>query len=126
MTLASLGGRMRNSLYLFIVALILILRPVPGVRAASITVNDTCSLKNAITAANTDVETGGCAAGSGADTITLSSDVEVLDRTLRVTSELTIDGGYHTISGSASRGLFEVASGGNFASTSGEDAQNHF
>ena len=113
MTLASLGGRMRNSLYLFIVALILILGPGLGVRAASITVDTSCSLPDAITAANTDVETGGCAAGSGADTITLSSDVEVLDRTLRVTSELTIDGGYHTISGSASRGLFEVASGGN-------------
>ena len=40
MTLASLGGRMRNSLYLFIVALILILKPGPGVRAASITVDD--------------------------------------------------------------------------------------
>ena len=44
MTLASMGGRMRNSLYLFIVAFILILKPGPGVHAASITVNDSCSL----------------------------------------------------------------------------------
>ena len=39
--------------------------------------------------------------------------MEVLDRTLNVTSELTIDGGYHIISGSPSRRLFDVASGGN-------------
>ena len=113
MTLASLGGRMRNSLYLFIVAFILILRPGPGVHAASITVNDSCSLVDAITAANTDTATGGCAAGSGADTITLTSDVEVPDGPLRVTSEITIDGGYHCISGPQDRRLFEVSDAGN-------------
>ena len=113
MTLASMGGRMRNSLYLFIVALSLILGSGLGVRAASITVDTSCSLPDAIIAANTDRQAGGCAAGSGDDTITLSSNVEVLDRTLNVTSELTIDGGYHIISGSPSRRLFDVASGGN-------------
>ena len=113
MTLASLGGRLRYVVTVLIVSLILFVRPGAGVQAASITVNDSCSLPNAITAANTDTATGGCAAGSGADTITLSADVEVLDRTLNVTSELTIDGGYHTISGSLSRRLFEVGSSSN-------------
>ena len=113
MTLASLGGRLRYVVTVLVVSLILFVRPGAGVQAASITVDATCSLKNAITAANTDTATGGCAAGSGADTITLSADVEVLDRTLNVTSELTLDGGYHTISGSPSRRLFEVGSSGN-------------
>ena len=80
MAITFIRGWLRYFLTIVIFALIFIVRPVPGVRAASITVNDTCSLKNAITAANTNTATGGCAAGSGADTITLSSDVEVLDR----------------------------------------------
>ena len=113
MAITFIRGWLRYFLTIVIFALIFIVRPVPGVRAASITVNDTCSLKNAITAANTNTATGGCAAGSGADTITLSSDVEVLDRTLRVTTVVMIDGGYHTISGSPSRRLFEVGSSGN-------------
>ena len=41
---ASLGGRMRNSLYLFIVALAVIVSPGQLVHAASITVDDSCSL----------------------------------------------------------------------------------
>ena len=113
MTLASLGGRMRNSLYLLIVALILLVRPGPGVRAASITVNDTCSLSDALTAAATNYPSGGCPEGRFADTITLTVDVEILDGPLRVSSEVTIDGGYHTISGSPGRRLFEVGSRGN-------------
>jgi hypothetical protein len=39
--------------------------------AATITVSGGCSLINAITAANLDTATGGCPAGSGADTIVL-------------------------------------------------------
>ena len=113
LTLSYIRASFRYSFTLFIVALMVLVSRVSLVHAADITVNDTCTLKNAITAANTDTATGGCAAGSGADTITLSSDVEVLDRTLRVTTVVTIDGGYHTISGSPSRRLFEVASSGN-------------
>ena len=39
--------------------------------AATIPVGASCSLINAVTAANTDTATGGCPAGSGADTIVL-------------------------------------------------------
>ena len=113
LTLAIIRACFRYSFTLFIVVLIAVLSQVSLVHAADITVNASCSLIDAITAANTDTAAGGCPAGSGADTITLSGDVEVLDRTLDVTSELTIDGGYHTISGSPSRRLFEVGTSGN-------------
>jgi len=48
---------------------------VPTARAVGISVGGGCTLADAITAANTDTATGGCTAGSGADTITLSGDV---------------------------------------------------
>ena len=111
MTLASLGGRMRNSLYIFIVALILILRPVPGVHAASITVDTSCSLPDAIIAANKDTETGGCAAGSGDDTISLpAGGTTILSKSLNVYSNanLTINGNGHTISGNNATRIFVV------------------
>lgn len=55
-------------------------------RAATITVTSDsggtggpdCTLRDAITAANTDVATGGCAAGNGADTIRLPVDATIL------------------------------------------------
>jgi hypothetical protein len=54
-------------------ALWLALGPSPGL-AATITVGGSCTLVDAITAANTDTATGGCAAGSGADTIMLPAN----------------------------------------------------
>ena len=81
--------------------------------AADITVDGTCTLADAITAANTDTATGSCSAGSGADTITLQGNV-TLTATNNfsndsfannglpvVTSEITIDGGGFTISRSS-------------------------
>ena len=52
------------------VALMLALGQSPAL-AATIPVNASCTLVNAITAANTDTATGGCPAGNGADTIVL-------------------------------------------------------
>ena len=52
------------------IALMLALGQHPGL-AATIPVGDACTLVDAITAANTDTATGGCPAGSGADTIVL-------------------------------------------------------
>ena len=52
------------------VALMLALGQSPAL-AATIPVEGSCTLVNAITAANTDSATGGCPAGSGADTIVL-------------------------------------------------------
>jgi CSLREA domain-containing protein len=72
-------------------------------RAATImvsTVADTdavsCTLRDAITAANTDTSTGGCAAGAGADTITFAAAVRgsiTLATALPdITADLTIAG----------------------------------
>jgi hypothetical protein len=52
------------------IALLLALGQQP-VQAATIPVGGACTLVDAITAANTDTATGGCPAGSGADTIML-------------------------------------------------------
>ena len=113
MTLASFGGWMRNSLYLFIVALILILRPGPGVHAADITVDTSCSLPDAITAANTDTATGNCAAGSGADTITLAADITLSNALPVINSTLHIEGGRHLITVDRNIRPFEIAENGN-------------
>ena len=79
MTLASLRGRLRYTLYVFIFASFLFVRPGPGVRAATITVNAECNLIDAITAANLDTARGNCPAGSGADTIVLTDNVDFND-----------------------------------------------
>jgi hypothetical protein len=52
------------------IALLLVLGQQPGL-AAMIPVGDACTLVDAITAANMDTATGGCPAGSDADTIVL-------------------------------------------------------
>src|SRR5437870_6874632 len=55
------------------VALLLALGQGPAL-AATLNVNGTtCTLIDAITAANTDAATGGCVAGSGADTLVLQT-----------------------------------------------------
>ncbi len=75
---------------------------------ATIEVGETCTLVDAITAANSDATVGGCPAGSGADSIVLSGAV-TLDSVDNnddddgpnglpvVTSEITIEGGGHSI-----------------------------
>lgn len=74
---------------LLLAATILMAAP-GGVQAASITVDVTndelngdadCSLREAIQAANTDTAVSGCAAGSGADTITVPAGTYRLRRT---------------------------------------------
>ncbi|MCH8853626.1 MAG: hypothetical protein IID41_13385 [Planctomycetes bacterium] len=58
---------------------------IPAARAATITVTSDsggtggpdCTLRDAITAANTDAPTGGCPAGNGADTIELPADATI-------------------------------------------------
>lgn len=78
----------------------LILSP-PSAFPEVITVNGTCTLVDAIVAANTDAVAGACVAGSGADTIVLTVPVTLtaVDHDLNgpnglpsVTSEITIEG----------------------------------
>ena len=85
--------------------------------AATIIVDETsCTLVDAITAANTDAAVGGCAAGSGADTIELTTDVTLTDLNSYywhsdnglpvVESEITMAGGGFTIERDASAPSF--------------------
>jgi hypothetical protein len=71
------------------------------VRAAGITVDagGTCTLAEAITSANSDAVTGGCTAGSGADTITLEENVILTAALPDMTTVITIEGGGYTIDG---------------------------
>ena len=80
---------------------------VSQIHAASITVdktadedtNGTCTLADAITAANTDTATNGCTAGSGADTITLGVNITLNAPLPDITSEITIEGAEYDIDG---------------------------
>jgi fibronectin-binding autotransporter adhesin len=80
-----------------------------AIQAATIVVDEsTCTLTDAILAANTDTATGGCASGAGADTIELVTDVVLTtiyastpslgDIGLPIlSSEITLRGAGHTI-----------------------------
>ncbi|CAG0927929.1 hypothetical protein TFLX_00705 [Thermoflexales bacterium] len=95
-----------------ITGVVLVTRPVPIVRAATISVNTTtdelntdgdCSLREAIRAANLDQAVDACPAGNGADTITLpagdylfllagTSENAALTGDLDITGDVTIVG----------------------------------
>jgi hypothetical protein len=95
--------------------------------AATINVGGGCSLVNAITAANTDTATGGCSAGSGADTISLpASSTHTLTSVNNstygdtglpiISSEITIEGNSSTVqrdSGAPNFRLLAVSTIGN-------------
>lgn len=92
----------------------------PGrVLAASIAVdktadddaNGTCTLWDAITAANTDTSTDGCTDGSGADTITLTVNITLVDYRPAITTEITIEGANHDIDGNDRYPMFYVDDG---------------
>ena len=80
-------------------ASLLLLAPA-RVLAADINLSGSCSLAEAIANANDDAAThSDCAAGSGADTITLSADITLAAALPTITSDITIEGGGYTISG---------------------------
>ncbi len=70
-----------------------------SVHAADIAVDADCSLADAIIAANRDQPEGNCPAGRGADIITLSQDITLDGSLPKITSNITIEGNGHTISG---------------------------
>ena len=88
--------------------------PSSLVHASSISVFGSCTLADAITAANTDTATGGCIAGDGADTIVLSGGVTITESSQSVvTTDVTIEGGGNSIDGGGRWRPFEVKAGGN-------------
>jgi len=115
-----------------LVLMLVLLGSVPIVTpvfAAGITVNTVtdedgtganCSLREAITAANTDAAYGGCLAGSGSDTITLSAGIYTLTQGSQlptVSTTIIINGNSATVqadttAGTATYRVFEVIGGG--------------
>ena len=86
------------------------------IHVGDIEVNPSCSLADAITAANTDTATGGCAAGRGADIILLWQSITLSASLPNITSHITIQGEGGTgwrISGNNNYQIFHVASNGN-------------
>jgi hypothetical protein len=81
----------------------------PSLVAAVIVVDGTCTLVDAITAANTDSASGNCPAGSGADEIQLTADVTLtaVDNTTDGDNGLPSITGYVTIQGAG--GLRAIA-----------------
>ena len=70
-----------------------------------------CTLAYQIIAANTDRAAGGCPAGRGADTITLSKDYTLFSPLPAITSHITIEGSGHAISGDKKFRIFNVDGG---------------
>ena len=89
------------------------------VQAASITVdktadgdaNGSCTLWDAITAANKDTATNGCPGGSGADTITLAVNITLSADLPWITSEITIEGADYDIDGNGEHHIFWIDGG---------------
>lgn len=100
--------RMRTRLIVLAATLFVTALMSVTVHAADITVNSNCSLANAITAANSDVATGGCPAGVGADTITLAENVTLEASLPTIESDITIEGNDYTISGNEEYQIFWV------------------
>ena len=70
-----------------------------------------CSLADQIIAANTDRPSGGCPAGHGADTISLSRNILLFAPLPAITSVIAIDGNGYAISGDNKFRIFDVDRG---------------
>ena len=87
---------------------LLFLAPLPRVYAATINVDDDCSLANAIRSANGDAQSGAmnsCETGdSGADTINFTRDVALTEALPAITSDMTLEGNKRTLRRDSSAG----------------------
>ena len=86
--------------------------PVLTESATEIIVGGTCSLADAIDAANNDAPAGGCPAGRGADLILLEADITLAAELPAITTNISINGNGHTISGDERFRIFQVAEAG--------------
>ena len=110
LTLLAYAQRHARSILVVILGIFLVAMP-PGARAADIAVGSNCTLANAINSANNDSSDGGCTAGSGADTITLSANVSLSSALPAISSSMTIDGDGKTIDGKNSRRVLDITAG---------------
>jgi hypothetical protein len=95
----------------FLVALLVLHQPAT---TAVIVVDGSCSLADAITAANTDSAVGACSAGSGADELQLTTDVILASPLPEISSEVTLEGNNFTVArggGTPAFGIFSVLNG---------------
>jgi CSLREA domain-containing protein len=83
--------------------------------AADTTGGPDCTLRDAITAANTDTATGGCAAGGGADTITFAGNytITLASALPALSGPLTLDGAGQSVavSGNDTVRVFDIQAG---------------
>lgn len=82
------------------------------VQARDIIVDSSCTLRDAISAANGGRTVGGCRGGSGADAIYLTRDISLNRGLPAITSSVAIIGDGYTISGNGRYQIFAVASRG--------------
>ena len=94
-----------------LLALVLLLCVAPAL-ATDYTLDEECGLADALRAANADLERRACAAGDGADLITLTADITLTGELPRVLTDITIDGAGYTISGDGEWRVFYVDMGG--------------
>ncbi|HBX69345.1 MAG TPA: hypothetical protein DEH25_08155 [Chloroflexi bacterium] len=96
---------MKKIMLLALVAILLsiglLASPMPA-RAATIDVDGTtCTLADAINAANFDAPSGGCTAGSGPDTLNLTGNITLSAALPLIASDITIEGNNLTINGAS-------------------------
>ena len=105
-------SRRANRVFALLIAILFALAFAVPAHAASITVNSSCSINNALLSAENDEATGGCTAGSGADTITLSQNATLTADPPEIYSSITIQGAGYSISGDDKYGFFDVQTAG--------------
>ena len=102
----------KSPITLIAVAIAAALFIIPIAQAADIELSDTCSLADAITAANSDARVGGCPAGDGEDTITLTADIPLRAELPEISSAIVLEGANFRISGAAEHRIFFVGPDG--------------
>ena len=108
-------ARGARRLGVFILLLIASAMHISLVNAADITVEGDCTLAQAIESANQDRAVDGCGAGSGADTITLTSDILLYAELPAISSPIAIAGGDFLISGDSFFRIFFIAEDGDLS-----------
>lgn len=112
---------MKRSVKLALFLIVFFALPFAQALAADLQADGDCSLADAIIAANTDSPSGGCPAGDGADTITItpaaaSQGAVTLAAPLPdITSNIRIEGSGFTISGNDAHRVFRIASQGHLS-----------
>ena len=101
-----------KKLTLLLSILALFLFALMPVYAADITVDENCSLADAIKGANTDEAVGNCPAGDGVDVINLAEEVILGAELPHIASTIIVKGNNHRISGEGAHRIFYVLESG--------------